>query len=142
MKTTYIFSLLIALGLLSSLEASGQCNSDAFVSASVAGMTPGYSLLKSYKIAGEKDLEKMEFSYVLTKGTQYMLNIKDDAAPAPATVVTLFDSKRNKIASNKISGSTASAIAFACGATGIYYIQYTFESSSQRCAGSTLAFRR
>jgi len=141
MKNGYIFSLLIVFGLLASSEAAAQCNTDAFVSASVSGMTPGYSLLKSYKIAGERDLEKMEFSYVLTKGTQYMLNVKD-AATAPATIVTLYDGKRNKIATNKISGNTVPIIAFSCGATGIYYLQYTFEPTAERCAGSTLAFKR
>jgi hypothetical protein len=104
-------------------------------------MAPGFSLLKSYKISGEKDLEKVEFSYVLTKGTQYMVNVKD-MAKTPATIITLYDSKRNKIASNKISGNPLTAIAFSCGATGIYYLQYTFEASSDRCAGSSLAFKR
>jgi len=141
MKNGYIFSLIIVCGLALSHEAAGQCDNEVFASASVSGMTPGYSLLKTYKISGEKDLEKMEFSYVLTKGTQYMLNVKDEAK-TPATVVTLYDSKRNKIATNKVSGSNVAAIAFACGATGIYYIQYTFEPSSVRCAGSSLAFRR
>ena len=141
MKNGYIFSLLIVSGLLFSSEVAGQCNTEAFVSASVAGITPGYSFLKSYKIAGERDLEKVEFSYVLTKGTNYLVNVKD-VTTTPSTIVTLYDSKRNKIATNKISGSTASAISFACGATGIYYLQYTFESAADRCAGSSLAFKR
>jgi hypothetical protein len=118
-----------------------QCNNEEFVTASVSALAPGFSLLKSYKINGEKDLEKVEFSYVLTKGTQYMLNLKDKN-PNPSTVVTLYDSKRNKVASNKISGAIAGAIAFSCGATGIYYITYTFEPGSERCAGSTLGFQR
>ncbi|MEQ9413868.1 MAG: hypothetical protein RIF39_08555 [Cyclobacteriaceae bacterium] len=44
--------------------------------------------------------------------------------------------------SNKISGSIASAIAFPCNATGIYYLQYTFEPGATRCGGSTLGFKR
>ncbi|MEQ8363247.1 MAG: hypothetical protein RH948_10290 [Cyclobacteriaceae bacterium] len=42
--------------------------------------------------------------------------------------------------SNKISGSIASAIAFPCNATGIYYLQYTFEPGATRCGGSVLGF--
>jgi hypothetical protein len=118
-----------------------QCNNEELVNASVTGLTRGYCMLKSYKITGEKDLEKVEFSYVLTKGTQYMLNLRD-RNQAPATVVTLYDAKRNKIASNKVSGAIVPAIAFSCGATGIYYITYTFESVSERCAGSSLGFKR
>lgn len=138
MKTLSITSLLIILFASASFA---QCNNEELVSASVTSLLPGYCLLKSYKINGEKDLEKVEFSYVLTKGTQYMLNLKDRSA-APSTVVTLYDAKRNKVATNKVSGAVAPAIAFSCGATGIYYITYTFETASERCAGSTLGFKR
>lgn len=138
MKTISIISLLVVC--LSS-AAMAQCDNEELVNAAVSGMTPGYSFLKSYKITGEKDLEKVEFSYVLTKGTQYILNLKDKSN-ALSTVVTLYDAKRNKVASNKLSGNIAGAIAFSCGATGIYYMTYTFESAVDRCAASTLAFKR
>ena len=136
MKTFLITSFIITFFASS---AVAQCNNEELVNASVTSLLPGYCLLKSYKINGEKDLEKVEFSYVLTKGTQYMLNLKDGNQ---STIVTLYDAKRNKVASNKISGQLAPAIAFSCGATGIYYITYTFESASERCAGSTLGFKR
>lgn len=142
MKTPGIYLIAALICVLPSTKSFSQCNNDEFVNASVASLTPGYSFLKSYKISGEKDLEKVEFSYVLTKGTQYILNLKDKNATTPSTIVTLYDSKRNKIATNKISGQIAPAIAFACGATGIYYITYTFEASSERCAGSSLGFKR
>lgn len=132
--------LIVACSMLSGV-VKAQCNNEQYVAASVGAMVQGYSLLKSYKIDGEKDLEKVEFSYVLTKGTQYMVNIKEKNE-APSTVVTLYDSKRNKIATNKVSGNILPAIVFSCGATGIYYIQYTFEPQSERCAGSSLAFKR
>jgi len=138
MKTLSIITFFIFFIATGSMA---QCNSDELANASVTSLTPGYCFLKSYKINGEKDLEKVEFSYVLTKGTQYMLNLRETNS-APTTVVTLYDAQRNKIASNKISGSIAPAIAFSCGATGIYYITYTFESASERCAGSTLGFKR
>jgi hypothetical protein len=137
MKTLSIITLLL---VAASTASFAQCNNDDLVNASVAGLAPGYCFLKSYKINGENDLEKVEFSYVLTRGTEYVLNLKEKNAAS--TVVTLYDAKRNKIASNKISGSLASAIAFSCGATGIYYITYTFESVTDRCAGSTLGFKR
>ncbi len=141
MKHHIRLSIVIFTTLFLVNSAFSQCNNEEFVTASVSSLAPGYSLLKSYKINGEKDLEKVEFSYVLTKGTNYMLNLKDKN-PTPSTVVTLYDSQRNKIACNKISGAIAPAIAFACGATGIYYITYTFEPASERCAGSTLGFKR
>ncbi|HZY78760.1 MAG TPA: hypothetical protein VFE50_04505 [Cyclobacteriaceae bacterium] len=138
MKTISILSLIV---ICFTSGAMAQCNNEELVTASVSTLTPGYSFLKSYKINGEKDLEKVEFSYVLTKGTQYMLNLKDRST-AVTTIVTLYDAKRNKVASNKLSGGIAGAIAFSCGATGIYYMTYTFESASERCAASALGFKR
>jgi hypothetical protein len=35
-----------------------------------------------------------------------------------------------------------SAIAYPCNTTGIYYIQYTFDGSTQNCGGSALGFKR
>ena len=142
MKNLFKISIIILVAITAiPRSASAQCNNEEFVNASVSSLLPGYSLLKSYKINGEKDLEKVEFSYVLTKGTQYILNLKDKNA-APATVVTLYDAQRNKIATNKIGSTIAPAIAFSCSSTGIYYITYTFEPASERCAGSTLGFKR
>lgn len=141
MRNISFYVSVVLVGLLASSEGYAQCNNEEFVNAAVASLAPGYNFLKSYKINGEKDLEKVEFSYVLTKGTQYMLNLKEKNA-APQTIVTLYDAKRNKIATNKLGGTIAPAIAFSCGATGIYYITYTFEPSSERCAGSTLGFKR
>lgn len=141
MKTGIILSMLFGTMLFNVTLSKGQCNTDEYISNTVASLSAGYNFLKSYKIDGEPDLEKIEFSYVLTKGTQYMLMLKDKNSQ-PGTVITLFDSKRNKVASSKIGGSVVSAIAFPCNATGIYYIQYTFEPGSVRCAGSTLAFKR
>jgi hypothetical protein len=56
--------------------------------------------------------------------------------------VTLFDSGRNKVASSKINGQFIAAIAYPCNATGIYYIQYTFDGSAAHCGGSALGFKR
>jgi hypothetical protein len=53
----------------------------------------------------------------------------------------LFDSNRNKVASSKINGQLVSAIAYPCNATGIYYIQYTFDGGG-KCGGSALGFKR
>ena len=141
MKTLRIALTIIFATTILCYKGFSQCNSEELATASVASLTPGYNFLKSYKVSGEQDLEKMEFSYVLTKGTQYILNIKESNR-TPATVVTLYDAKRNKIATNKLPGGIAQAIAFSCGATGIYYITYTFEGTAERCAGSSLGFKR
>jgi hypothetical protein len=106
-------------------------------------LASGFNFLKSYKVDGEGgSKDKVEYSYVFTKGTQYMINLCANGANTDGIVVTLFDSGRNKVASSKINGQFISAIAYPCNATGIYYIQYTFDGSAGKCGGSALGFKR
>jgi hypothetical protein len=141
-KIILSLSFLLSVGIGSS-GLIGQCNSDNFSNACIPKLAGGFNFLKSYKIDGESgSKDKVEYSYVFTKGTQYMINICANGQATDGIVVTLFDSARNKVASSKINGQFISAIAYPCNATGIYYIQYTFDGSSSRCGGSALGFKR
>lgn len=136
------FSITILFVLFFS-GAYAQCNSDSYVSACVPKLTDGFNFLKSYKIdglGGQKD--KIEYSYLFTKGTQYMINLCADGADTDGIVVTLFDGARNKIASNLINGKFLRQLTMQCNATGIYYIQYTFSGSKNFCGGSALGFKK
>jgi hypothetical protein len=127
----------------SSTDLISQCNPDNYASACIPKLASGFNFLKSYKVDGEGgNKEKVEYSYVFTKGTQYMINVCANGTSTDGIVVTLFDSGRNKVASSKINGQFISAIAYPCNATGIYYIQYTFDGPSSHCGGSALGFKR
>jgi len=133
---------LLSLIALSTPLAS-QCNSENFANACIPKLATGFNFLKSYKVDGEGgSKEKVEYSYVFTKGTQYMINLCANGAATDGIVVTLFDSGRNKVATSKINGQFISAIAYPCNATGIYYIQYTFDGGGGKCGGSALGFKR
>jgi len=141
-KIILSLSFLLSVGIGSS-ELIGQCNSDNFSNACIPKLAGGFNFLKSYKIDGEGgSKDKVEYSYVFTKGTQYMINICANGQATDGIVVTLFDSGRNKVASSKINGQFIAAIAYPCNATGIYYIQYTFDGSASHCGGSALGFKR
>lgn len=135
-----ILTFLIIFGF-TALEVIGQCNADALSSQCIPKLATGFNFLKSYKIEkGGKDY--VEYSYVFTKGTQYMINICAPGQNTDGIVVSLFDSNRNKVASSKVNGQFISAIAYPCNTTGIYYIQYTFDGSTSYCGGSALGFKR
>jgi hypothetical protein len=122
--------------------ALAQCNPESYTSACVPKLT-GFNFLKSYKIDGEGGAkEKVEYSYVFTKGTQYMINVCSDGSATDGIVVSLYDASRNKVASSKIDNQFLAGIAYPCNATGIYYIQYTFDKSTKYCGGSALGFKR
>jgi hypothetical protein len=143
MKKTIFLILLISILGVGSSELIGQCNPDNFANACIPKLATGFNFLKSYKVDGEGGAkDKVEYSYVFTKGTQYMINVCASKEPTDGIVVTLFDSGRNKVASSKVGGQFISAIAYPCNATGIYYIQYTFDGSTAHCGGSALGFKR
>jgi hypothetical protein len=141
MKKLVFFVL--SIFLLSSSDVTGQCNSENLSNQCIPKLAGGFNFLKSYKVdGGGGTKEKVEYSYVFTKGTQYMINICASAQPTDGIVVSLYDSNRNKVASSKFNGQYLAAIAYPCNATGIYYIQYTFDGSASYCGGSALGFKR
>ena len=142
MKKAILLTLFVSVLGASTTKLIGQCNPDNFANACIPKLASGFNFLKSYKVDGEGGKEKVEYSYVFTKGTQYMINLCANGATTDGIVVTIFDSGRNKVASSKINGQFISAIAYPCNATGIYYIQYTFDGSTGKCGGSALGFKR
>ncbi len=139
MKKLIVFVL--AVCVVSALDVLAQCNAEALSTQCIPKLAAGFNFLKSYKVEkGAKDF--VEYSYVFTKGTQYMINICAAGTSTDGIVVSLFDSNRNKVASSKVNGQFISAIAYPCNTTGIYYIQYTFDGSTGYCGGSALGFKR
>jgi len=139
MKKLLVFVFTVVL--LSGFRAEAQCNAETLSTQCIPKLASGYNFLKSYKIEkGGK--EYVEYSYVFTKGTQYMINVCAPSANAQGIVVTLYDSQRNKVASSKVNDQYISAIAYPCNTTGIYYIQYSFDDTTGACGGSALGFKR
>ena len=143
MKRIIVFAAFFLAAALVSSDAMAQCDSEGYGNACIPKLASGFNFLKSYKIDSEGGAkEKVEFSYVFTKGTQYMINLCAGGSNTDGLVVSLYDAKRNKVATSKVNGEFVSAIAYPCNATGIYYIQYTFDGPSAKCGGSALGFKR
>lgn len=139
MKKLFVF--VFSVFVLSGFDSGAQCNSETLSTQCIPKLASGFNFLKSYKVEkGGKAY--VEYSYVFTKGTQYMINICAPDQNSDGISVTLYDSQRNKVASNKVDDQYISAIAYPCNATGIYYIQYTFDDEASICGGSALGFKR
>ena len=139
MKKLFVF--VFSVFVLSGFNAEAQCNAETLSTQCIPKLASGFNFLKSYKVEkGGK--EYVEYSYVFTKGTQYMINICAPGQNSDGIIVTLEDSDRNKVASSKVEEQYISAIAYPCNKTGIYYIRYTFDDASSYCGGSALGFKR
>lgn len=127
--------------ILSGLEAWAQCNAENLTTQCIPKLASGFNFLKSYKVE-KSGKEYVEYSYVFTKGTQYMINICAPGQITDGIIVSIYDSDRNKVASSKVNNQYISAIAYPCNKTGIYYIKYTFDGAANHCGGSALGFKR
>ena len=139
MKKLFVF--VFSVFVLSGFNSTAQCNAEVLSTQCIPKLASGFNFVKSYKVE-KADRDYVEYSYVFTKGTQYMINVCAPDQNADGIVVTLYDAKRNKVASNKIDDQYVSAIAYPCNTTGIYYIQYTFDDTASNCGGSALGFKR
>ena len=141
MKTTF-FIFLILFFVAAGTSGYSQCDPESYTSACIPKLSDGFNFLKSYKVDGQGgNKSKVEYSYVFTKGTQYMLNVCSEGG-ADGIVVSLYDSRRNKVGTNVHAGQSLGAFVYPCKATGIYYITYTFDSSNSYCGGSALGFKK
>src|SRR5215216_7867618 len=106
MKKLIIF--ILSVFLFSTLDVIAQCTADVLSTQCIPKLATGFNFLKSYKIEkGGKEF--VEYSYVFTKGTQYMINICATGTATDGIIVSLYDSNRNKVASSKINGQFISA---------------------------------
>ena len=140
LPVTILLSFLFAA---STVSAQPACDTEALCKTCVSGLPDGYNFLKNYKVdglAGQKT--KVEYSYVFTKGTSYVVNLCTPGSTPDGMVVTYFDASRKELGSSKVAGQFLRELRFECGATGIYYIQYTFEGSKSFCGGSAIGFKR
>ncbi len=138
-----IFSIFVVGLFFITASVNAQCSPEQYTDACIPKLSTGFNFLKSYKIDGQGGAKnKVEYSYVFTKGTQYMINVCATGDNTDGIVVSLFDSNRKKVISSKVNDQFISAIAYPCNTTGIYYIQYTFDSSTEFCGGSALGFKR
>lgn len=142
MRTFAGIGFLVLLSGFGPLHQQTTCSTDNLRNTCVAKLSEGFNFLKSYAIDSEDgSKQKVEYSYVFTRGTQYMINLCTEESAATGIVINLLDGSRNKVASSNVNGQRVSVISFPCNATGIYYIQYIFDSKDQ-CGGSALGFRR
>ncbi len=124
-------------------QAKAQCDPVAYTDACVPQLADGFNFVKSYEIdgaGGSKD--KIEYSYVFAKGTQYFMNICAEGESTDGIVLSLYDSNRKKVGTSYANGNFNRGIIYPCNATGIYYITFTFETSKNHCGGAVLGFKR
>ncbi len=140
-----VINILVILFYTTTLhsEAFAQCNPSEYSQQCISKIQDGFIFVKSFNVDGQDGAkEKVQYSYVMTRDTQYFMNICTAEEDGDGIIITIYDSKRNPVSTNYANGKFFPALIFECKATGIYYITYTFQESKHFCGGSVLAFKK
>jgi len=143
MNRNYFIWLLGYALLLMPSTGFPQCDAAQYAEESVQKLPPQFTFLKSFKIDGHSgQRQKVEYSYVFSKDTNYAINLATGGEESDGIVINMYDAKRQKVATNSLNGKIYGGLQYPCKATGIYYITFTFENSTNFCGGSVLGFKR
>ena len=138
---TIIFVAMLSVSGIT-INTKAQCDIDEKINSCVPSLPSGFSFLKGYEVIQTNKSKEVEYSYVLAKGTQYILNICTEGNDPEGVVITLYDYNSRELVSSKIDGQYVSTVIFNCKTSGIYYITYNFEKSTEFCGASVLGFKR
>lgn len=135
----FITKIAIVFSISLNLTLFAQCNTEPMVQ-KCSSKLGDFTFLKVYKIDKIKTGESVEFSYVFSGNTSYMLSLCDDKGSDIGVEVTLYDSNRKLVSTNKLNGKVYPAITYNCKSTGIYYMTYSIADVT--CGVSVLGFKK
>lgn len=142
-KLALVFSLIICAVVSSTQSASAQCNVELYNNKCLKQLQQGFTFVKSYRIDGRNGVrKKIEYTCVFSKDSNYQIQINGKDGGAHGIIATLYDSKRNKKASNYYDNKFFTNWSYKCRATGIYYLSFTFKDSKSYCGAAVLGFMR
>jgi len=122
--------------------AYAQCDSDAFLD-NCASKLEAFTFIKAFNTTIKKS-DPVEYSYVFSKGSTYMIVVCDQNISGNRMIVNLYDRNRKLIASsyNPKTKTYYPDLIYPCSATGVYYLGVSFESSKGGCGVSILGFKK
>ena len=132
------FTLLIGLFIFfCSLHGYAQCDDENFLDKCSSQLNE-YTFVKSFEAN-----DKTEFSYVFSKDHNYLLTICDQVTGGGKMSVNLYDRNHKLVLSsyNKSTKKYYPSVGYKCMATGVYYIETTFDNA-KGCGVSILGFKK
>ncbi|MCK4920055.1 MAG: hypothetical protein KAS71_03355 [Bacteroidales bacterium] len=138
-----ILKIILFLMLLTTPKISfGQCSSDEFLD-NCAAKLETFTFIKAFNTEMKKT-QKVEYSYIFSKGSSYMIVACDQDIPGAKMIINLYDRNKKLIVSsyNKKSKKHYPDLLYPCSATGVYYLEVTFEGSKGGCGVSLLGFKK
>ncbi len=139
------FIIILFLTSTPTLFSHGQCNPQSHKEFCVEQLSPGYTFIKSFPIEKIKTNAngEIEYSFVFSKGTNYMLTISDNNNTPKNIEIILYDPQHKKLISNYDKKSDSFfPIQYTCSNTGVHYMTFKYHGSGDQCGLSILGFKR
>lgn len=137
------FGIILFLAVVvNSAFTFGQCDSDEFLD-NCASSLETYTFIKAFNV-NVKKADKVEYSYVFSKGSNYMIIVCDQNSPGNRMIVNLYDRNHKLIVSsfNRKTKTYYPNLIYPCSATGVYYMDASFENSKGGCGVIILGFKK
>lgn len=144
-KIVTALGVIITLIVICSFNSSSKngCDLDALFEAEAVNLQP-YTLIKKFDVSVQKNGEKTEYSYVLSRDCEYKILICDLNKEGKKMVINFLDRNKKLISSNYLKSSKKifPSITYKCSATGVYYIEAFFEGEERGCGINILGFKK
>jgi hypothetical protein len=103
-----------------------------------------FVFITTFKINSEKDGEKTNYSYVLSRGTNYKIVVCEQGNGGNKMVVNFYDRNKKLVASNYLKSSKKyfPSISYNCQVTGVYYVEAYFEDDKKGFGLNILGFKK
>ncbi len=142
-----LFAVMLCLvALFSYQHSNAQCDADKHKNKCVSQLASGFTFIKSYLLndAKENDNGEIEYSFVFSSGTLYMLTFANSMGMSDNIEIKLYSPSKKLVASNydKKNNKFRANIGYKCAATGVYYMTFKFKDAPTHCGLSVLGFKR
>lgn len=138
-----IFGLGLTMLLFLPAALQAQCDNDDFLDECASSLGT-HTFIKAFHAESKKKVKTSEYSYVFSKGSTYMIVVCDKGKQGEKMIVNLYDRNHKLIASSydKRSKKHYPDLVYPCPATGVYYLEATFENEKQACGVIILGFNK
>jgi hypothetical protein len=142
-----ILKVLIAASIMVMIlpgNSSAQCDSDEFLDKCASNLGT-YNYIKTFiAYASPRKKSNHENIYVFSKGSKYKMIACLSEAEKGKMIISLFDRNHNLIACSYDQNTNKyySELQYPCSATGVYYIQTSFEGTKSGCGMCILGFSK
>lgn len=126
-------------------DANAQCNAKQYEQSNLIRMPSGFKHKHTFEI--DKSVVdakgEVEMTFILNKGTLYMLNMSNFRGEEKNIVIELYNQRKELVAVN-FNEATGRywPIGYACPESGVHYIKFRFKGTDNYCGIGVLAERR